>query len=201
MSCAAVIAVKGAATAKTRLAAELAPAARRRLVEAMLARVLGAVRAAGGIIEVIVVSTERRNANGSLTAIIDDARGPSAALEAGAHYAAAHGHAAALLLPADLALVTAADLNALIAAGKRAGAALAPDHSGEGTNALYLPLALPIRLEFGPMSSARHVAACRIAGLVPAIVERPGLAVDIDAAGDLERLRGIPEYEFLWQSA
>lgn len=204
MSCAAVIAFKGIATAKSRLAGVLSPALRHRLVEVMLAQVIRAAQSALRIAEIFVVSTAAHKAAesaGSVAAVIDGAQGLSAAFECGALRALALRHRSVLLLPADLALVTAEDLDAMVALGCESGAALAPNMIGAGTNALYLPLPLPIRLAFGPCSCARHVAACRACGYAPAIVERSRLALDIDAPGDLERLRGVPAYSFLGEPA
>ncbi len=203
MSCAAVIACKGIATAKSRLAGVLSPMVRARLVEVMLAQVIQAAQSALRISEIIVVSPTLSKAveSGSVAAVIDSAQGLSAAFECGALRALAFRHRSVLLLPADLALVTAEDLDAMIALGSEAGAAFAPNTIGVGTNALYLPLPLPIRLAFGTCSCARHAAACRACGYVPAIIERTRLALDIDAPADLERLRDVPQYSFLNESA
>ena len=204
MSCAAVIAVKGVATAKSRLAGALSSEVRGRLVEVMLAQVIRAAQSAVRIGEIFVVSTTAYDvlvSGAPIAAVVEGTEGLSAAFECGALRARQCGHHSVLLLPADLALVTAEDLDTLIASGCESGAALAPDTIGAGTNALYLPLPLPIRLVFGSCSCARHLAACWACGYAPAILERPGLALDIDAPGDLERLRGLPAYSFLDETA
>jgi 2-phospho-L-lactate guanylyltransferase len=46
--------------------------------------------------------------------------------------------------------------------------------------------AIPFR--FGPGSFDAHLAAARAAGVPTAVVERPGLAFDLDTPADLERL-------------
>lgn len=200
MSCAAVVAVKHVVAAKSRLAAALSAAARARLVETMLMHVLGATKASTRVHEILIVSPQHRRIATPIVTVVDDACDLSAAFESGAKVAAARGHRFALLLPADLPLVTAQDLDALIEAAGIAGAALASDRIGVGTNALCLPLELPIRLAFGPESRARHIAALGAAGFFPALIERPGVALDVDVVKDLDRLRDITEYRFLARS-
>lgn len=197
MSCAAVIAVKRTVAAKSRLTAVLSEAARARLVETMLRHVLSATEASTHVHEILVVSSQhRRTATPSIT-VIDDACDLNAAFGAGARIAAARGHRTALLLPADLPFVTAQDLDALIEAADVVGVALASDRIGVGTNALCLPLKLPICLAFGSESRVRHVTALEDAGFSPTLIDRPGFALDIDVVKDLDRLRDISEYRFL----
>jgi 2-phospho-L-lactate guanylyltransferase len=93
-----------------------------------------------------------------------------------------------LLLPADLPWLTAADVEALVVAGRRARVAIAPDRRGSGTNGLYLPAALDFSFRFGNGSRSLHEAEARRLGIEPAIVSRPGLAADLDTPADLRAL-------------
>ena len=197
MSCAAIIAVKGAATAKRRLAGVLPPATRVRFVATMLEQVLQAAREAHGVAGIVLVSDGAQPARPDVVTVLDEARGLDAAFVAGARAAGACGYRSAVLLPADLPLLEPGDLDGLIKSGCEAGVAIACDRAGEGTNALYLPLELPIALAFGRGSCARHHAACVRIGLRPALVCTPGLALDIDEPRDLEVLCDRPAYAFL----
>ncbi|WP_068070554.1 2-phospho-L-lactate guanylyltransferase [Novosphingobium lentum] len=90
-----------------------------------------------------------------------------------------------LIIHADLPLLSAGDVDALIAAAEADGAAIAPDRHGQGTNALALRAAARIGLAFGPDSFARHLQ--RLPGA--ATVRREGLALDIDTADDIAAAR------------
>ena len=146
-----------------------------------------------------MVSPVRRRGDWPRT-IIDTATNLNAAFDLGAHAARTEGHSAALLLPADLATITSADLDEFIRLGEAAGVALASDRAGTGTNAIWMPLAQPLRLGFGTGSFANHRRDCVRMSVAPAAVNWPPLALDIDNPADLERLRGTGEYELLWSS-
>jgi len=114
----------------------------------------------------------------------------NAAVRRGLAAAAELGAPAALVLTADLPLARPEDLDAIVAAAPPGpGAVLAPSRDGTGTNALLLvpPGAVPPRL--GPGSLARHLAEAARAGLAAVLLERPGLALDVDTPADLAALR------------
>jgi 2-phospho-L-lactate guanylyltransferase len=191
----AVVPVKPLAAALGRLAGVLGPAERQALQAAMLADLLAVCRAASALGGTLVVTADP--AVGVL-ARIGGARvveepapaGMNAAVALGLAAAAAAGAPAALVLTADLPLARPEDLDAVVAAAPPApGAALAPSRDGTGTNALLLgpPGAFPTRL--GPGSLARHLAEAARAGAAVALVDRPGLALDVDTPADLAALR------------
>ena len=93
-----------------------------------------------------------------------------------------------VLLPADLPRLAAADVDALVHAGRRTRIAIAPDRRGTGTNGLYLDARLDFRCRFGGASRAHHESEARRVGVEPAIVIRPGLASDLDTRADLGSL-------------
>ncbi|MEE8334552.1 MAG: hypothetical protein V3R85_11950 [Alphaproteobacteria bacterium] len=79
------------------------------------------------------------------------------------------------------------DIEAFIAAAG-ASNAIAPDEGCDGTNALLLSLPTEIGFCFGPGSFAAHRATARAVGGAMAIVNRPGLAYDLDTPQDYARL-------------
>ena len=192
-----IIAIKGGVGAKSRLAGVLPPRIRARLVRMMLQHVVSTVQAAGGVGEILLVSGDAREYSCDAVAVRDASQGLSIAFETGARVATARGHRTAVLLPADLPMLAPADLEALLRVGHAAKTAIAPNRAGDGTNAMYVPLELPVRLAFGARSYAKHLSALVHAGFTPGIVTRRGFAMDIDEVPDLDLLRGRQQYDFL----
>ena len=91
----------------------------------------------------------------------------------------------------DLPLLTAADLEALCTAVSTDTIAIAPDRSRQGTNAIGLYSAAQLAFAFGPGSFAHHVNGIRQIDKTAAIVERAGLAFDIDLPEDLGEFRAM----------
>jgi 2-phospho-L-lactate/phosphoenolpyruvate guanylyltransferase len=97
--------------------------------------------------------------------------------------------AAVLYLAGDLPLLEPGDVAALAAAGGEATVVVGRAHDG-GTNALWVAPAGALVPAFGTRGSAGvHAASAVAAGLTPVVVDRPGLAHDVDTAADLARAR------------
>jgi 2-phospho-L-lactate guanylyltransferase len=181
---------RGLEAAKTRLAPVLDPAEREALARTLLARVLGVARAASD--DVVVISP-----SAALAPIVEDAGarlavqrglGLNAGLEQARAEALADGAPALLVLHGDLPNLSLADVEVLAGAIPEAGGvAIAPDRAGTGTNGLAQAPADAIPFAFGSGSFARHREAAAAAGLEVAVVERPGLAFDLDTPADLAR--------------
>jgi len=186
-----LIPVKERGRCKTRLARTLVPAARLALVRSMLATVLRAAGAARTVSQVLVISPERDEVPPQVPVLRDDGRSLNGALSQARTLLCARGCTEVVILPADLPRVTAAEIDALVRAGRERGFAIAPDAAGAGTNALYLRTSLPLRFRFGSGSERQHLREARRLGLAPAIVRLPGLALDVDTAADLARLAAV----------
>jgi 2-phospho-L-lactate guanylyltransferase len=185
--CALLVAVKARASGKTRLRASLEPGQRTGLIRRMLGHVLETARAARTIGRIIVVSPERDTVPGDIPVLADSGQGLNQAL-CGAHQALlGFGFRELLILPADLPLLAAAEIDDLVEAGRSAGFAVAPDAAGTGTNGLYLSCPQCFEFQFGPGSRERHASAARLLGLGVATVVRPGLEFDVDHPTQLER--------------
>jgi 2-phospho-L-lactate guanylyltransferase len=195
----AIVPVKARGAGKQRLAAALASETRSRLIRTMLEHVLAVLEETPGIEQVLVTSPDPEPLPGPVRLLTDAGGGLNAALEAALPELLAQGATRALIVFADLPLLTRADVTTLLAAARDAGVALAPDHAGSGTNALSLALPTPFRFQFGPGSRARHMAEATRAGLSAVAIERAGLAFDLDEPADLEELRARahPRYAFL----
>jgi 2-phospho-L-lactate guanylyltransferase len=190
----AVIPAKSLVRAKQRLAPALSPAARQDLVLRMLGQALDAVAAAG--IPMRVVATrdpalaalaESRGATAFDPGVEGDL---NAAATAAADYAKRHGATSMLLLAGDLPWIGPEDVVALVDAAAHASVVIAEAKDG-GTNALLLtpPDAIPFAYATGAPSAARHAELATARGLAPVIVNRTGLARDIDLPADLRDLR------------
>jgi 2-phospho-L-lactate guanylyltransferase len=115
--------------------------------------------------------------------------GHTGAVNAGARHLIAQGRSTMLTLPGDLPLVTAAEIEQLIAVHGAAPAfTIAPAHDELGSNAILMspPQAVPLR--FGEDSYFPHLAAARAQGIEPCVLRLPGIAFDIDNPQDLHHL-------------
>ena len=189
--CWALVPVKARAECKSRLAGRLGDEARLALVRCMLEQVLGALGTAPSIGRVVVVSPERDTVPPEIPLFGDAGHGLNEALQEGERALAERGASELVILPADLPLVSAADIEAVVRSGRRSGFAIATDVAGTGTNALYLRPATGFRFRFGPGSRQRHVAEALRLGLRPALVRTRGLQFDVDSLDDLARLETL----------
>jgi 2-phospho-L-lactate guanylyltransferase (CobY/MobA/RfbA family) len=89
------------------------------------------------------------------------------------------------VLPFDVPLVTAGELEALFATD--ADVVVARSDDG-GTSGLLRRPPAAITARFGPDSARSHAAAAGVAGLRVASLVLPGLSLDVDDPGDLRRL-------------
>jgi 2-phospho-L-lactate guanylyltransferase len=117
--------------------------------------------------------------------------GLNKALQQAAGVAKAQGAASILSISCDLPYLKAADLEAMLALSDGNNVVIAPDAQGQGTNALLMSPVGAIPYNYGPGSFALHASATEKAGKNLAIVNRPGLAKDIDTPEDLQAFRAV----------
>jgi 2-phospho-L-lactate guanylyltransferase len=181
---------RGFEAAKTRLAPVLDPAERETLARTLLSRVLDVARAACDDVVVISPSEALRPTVEASGARLEVQRGLglNAGLEQARAAAVADGLRTVMVLHGDLPNLAAEDVAELAAAlPAGGGVAIAPDRAGTGTNGLVQSPADAIAFGFGAGSFARHRDATLAANLPIAVVERPGLAFDLDTPADLAR--------------
>lgn len=192
----AIVPVKALSEAKRRLAGVLTPALRERLVLTMLADVLAALASAPSIAQVLVVTPDPRVARqareaGATPLVERAATDLNAAIREGLAEAAREGATVALVVPADVPLVSIAEIEGLAAAARVHAAPFAllvPDLGRGGTNALLLSPPAGLDPHFGAESLARHASEAERRGIAYEIVPINGLALDIDEPGDLAAL-------------
>jgi 2-phospho-L-lactate/phosphoenolpyruvate guanylyltransferase len=186
-------AVSAVVGTKSRLAPVLNPGARAGLTLYMMGRVVAALREAG-VEDVCVVSPDRIVLNEAqrrgATPLIQESRGLNPALEEGRRRVLDLGASTLLVLPADLPLLDAGDVRAVLEAGEGPSVVISPDGAHAGTNALLIQPPDVLPFAFGPDSFEAHLGAARRRGLDVRVCERTHLAFDLDTAGDLARLKG-----------
>lgn len=189
-----VIPVKGLASGKSRLAMMLSPAERlalnRRLVEHVLETALEAALTMGADIAVYLLSPDETIADiassRSARFIHQTTQGLNAGLFEAVAYLPAHR---TVFLAADLPNLTSDDVVPLL---NTRDIGLAPDRGQIGTNALSIPQPGCLPFSFGPESMRLHLESAEKLGLPVQVIQRPGLALDLDTKDDLERLEGWP---------
>ena len=188
-----LVPVKRLQSAKQRLSPLLAPAERIALAEAMLQDVLSALAACKHSERVTLVSGDPRAqqlARRYAFDVIADASDPgeTGAIEMAARLAVERGAAFTLVLPADIPLITADEVDRIFSVAPREGTVLAPSASGRGTNAVLQrpPGLFPLR--FGNDSFVPHLAAARATGKPVEVLKLAGIGVDIDEPADLADL-------------
>ena len=188
----ALIAIKERARCKTRLADVLAPPARLDLVRSMLNAVLKAAGNAQTVHQVIVISPERDTVPAEIPVLADTGESLNSALMQAHTVLRELACHEVVVLPADLPMITSAEIDELVRAGRTGGFALASDAAGIGTNALCLVSTQPFRFQFGPDSRRLHLQEAQLLGASPQELQLPGLAFDVDSPTDLEQLDGQP---------
>jgi 2-phospho-L-lactate/phosphoenolpyruvate guanylyltransferase len=184
----ALVAIKSPEHCKSRLAGTLPESERRALVRSMLSNVLDAAHHARCVHRVVVVSPERGDVPKDTVVLADHGESLNAALMQAQAQLHIMGHAATIILPADLPRLRASEIEAFVQAGRRSGFAIAPDRAHRGTNALFLRTGTPFTFRFGPDSLRLHLREAADRDLRACVVDLPGLAFDVDEPADLEAL-------------
>lgn len=186
-----IIAVRPPEEGKSRLAPVLSLAERVDLNRRLFAHVAGVCRAFAGPDRCIVVSRSEdllgQARKQRMTAVTERGSTLPAALAQGMEVAAGQGDGPVLTIATDLPALSPADLAAMADAAQGVDVVIAPDWTGQGTNALLLARPGLIPCRHGPGSRAAHVTEADRAGLRHVLVELPGLARDIDTPEDLAR--------------
>ncbi len=185
----AVIPIKALGAGKSRLGAVLDDGARRALNRQFLDHVLSITAQVPGAAMTLVVSADidvldAARAAGALALAETGEGGLNAALGQARQKIEALGGTAMLVLPADLPHLGKDDVRALMAGAEQAAVVIAPDQAGKGTNALLLTPPNVIDFHFGDGSLALHRAAAAQMETGPVLVNRPGLAFDVDTPED-----------------
>jgi 2-phospho-L-lactate guanylyltransferase len=205
-----LIPVKDPTHAKTRLAGLLSEEERLTLAWSMFEDVSRAASMASKPDQVVIVTSygpavEYGRKLGWNVLVEESQESESASIDWASRVLSEQGFESVMRLPADLPLVTAEDIDALLSVELRSpGALLVPSREGTGTNAIIRtpPALFPSR--FGPNSLALHRQEAAYVGVESLIVDNVRIALDIDEPTDVELLlehgRGTCAFEALRES-
>jgi len=193
----ALVPLRGLETAKTRLGGELDAEERLDLVTTMARRTLAATRDARRIAGTVLVTADpeaaRLAAEYRAESLVQRIAGLNAAIREARAQAMARGATAVIVLPIDLAAVSAEaideviDAAALASGGPDADCGLVvvvPDRHGDGTNVLLVAPPAVVDPAFGTGSRAAHEALAAASGARYLGLGGP-LTFDVDTAEDL----------------
>jgi 2-phospho-L-lactate guanylyltransferase len=192
-----LVPVKNTSAAKQRLAAVLDQRSRTALAQAMLHDVLTALHDWKNRPQVAVVTgdsyaTDLAHAHGF--EVIPDRENPgeTGAIEMATHICIQRGVDNTLVIPADIPLIEAWELDEILKQAPVVGSVLVPAADGRGTNAAFRRPADLFPLRFGNDSFKPHHAAAQATGKPCIVLNLPGIAVDVDNPEDLQRLISLP---------
>jgi 2-phospho-L-lactate guanylyltransferase len=180
-----LIPVKNLSVAKQRLAAVLDQPARTELAQAMLHDVVATLAA-----------WPRRPAcalvTGDQFAVVLANPGETGAVEMATNICVARGIDSTLVIPADIPLIQASELEEILKHAPKEGSVLAPAADGRGTNAAFRRPANLFPLRFGNDSFKPHLAAAQATGKPCIVLQLPGITVDVDNPQDLQQVLALP---------
>ena len=191
-----LIPVKNLANAKQRLTSALDQETRTALAHAMLEDVVQAVATYGR--DHVALVTSDPFAVGlagreGFEVILDNAnRSETDAIEMATRVAEQRGVESTLVLPGDIPLIEATDLEMIYRHAPARGSVLVPSGDQRGTNAAFRrpPALFPLR--FGNDSFVPHQAAAKATGNPCVVLGIANIALDIDTPEDLQQLANSP---------
>lgn len=181
-----IIPVKPLGRAKSRLSPVLSPDERRALAEGFLRRVLGVVRTVPQVAGTLVISRDSKALSiareyGAHTVQESGAPELNNALMRATQVVARWKGGAVLILPADLPLIAAEDISAMIDMGRLGlTVVIASDQNEDGTNAMLIRPPGLIPYMYGANSFQRHRTAAAEAGADVKIYRSYRVELDID---------------------
>ena len=192
-----LVPVKNLSGAKQRLATILDQRSRTKLAQAMLHDVLTALHGWKSRPQVAVVTSDpyavTLATECGFEIIADpDNPGETGAIEMATRVCVDRGVDSTLVIPADIPLIQAWELEEILKNAPVAGSVLVPAADGRGTNAAFRRPGDLFPLRFGNDSFKPHYAAAQATGKPCVVLNLPAIAVDVDNPADLEQLLSLP---------
>ncbi len=192
-----LIPVKHLARAKQRLAAWFDQDTRTLLAQTMLLDVCETVAQVRDRMQVSLVTSDpfalelARQFHFEVMADHDNP-GETEAIARATRVCVARGAESTLVIPADIPLMTVAELEHILADAPGEGSVLVPAADGRGTNAVLRRPADLFPLSFGNDSFKPHLEAAHSTGFPCVTIKLPGIALDVDNPSDLRDLAAAP---------
>lgn len=192
-----LIPVKNLSAAKQRLAAVLDQPGRTKLAQAMLQDVVSTIAAWPNRPPCALVTGDPFAIDVARKydfEIISDPMNPgeTGAIEMATEICVARGIEFTLVIPADIPLIQAREIEQILGHAPKEGSVLAPAGDGRGTNAAFRRPANLFPLRFGNDSFKPHLAAAQATGKPCIVLRLPSIAVDVDSPEDLRKLLEHP---------
>jgi 2-phospho-L-lactate guanylyltransferase len=193
----AIVPVKPLSRAKSRLADALVSEQRETLATCLLARTVKLLQPLPQIQGVLVISRDMKALSmvrdlGAQTVQESGTPELNNALYRATQALRAWGADAALVVPADLPLLSAQDIEEVVHLGRyHNSVVIAPDRHGQGTNLLLVRPPGVIPYSFGEDSFARHQAFAHEAGSTVLVYHSQRVSLDLDTPDDLNGYREL----------
>jgi 2-phospho-L-lactate/phosphoenolpyruvate guanylyltransferase len=192
-----LVPIKETSLAKQRLASVLDQRSRTQLAHAMLLDVLSTLQGWKNRPTVAVVTSDPyaisvAEAYGFDLIADSENPGETGAIEMATRVCLERGEESTLVVPADIPLVEAWELDEILRCAPREGTVLVPAGDGRGTNAAFRRPANLFPLRFGNDSFKPHRAAAEAIGKPCIVLPLPGIAVDVDHPSDLQQIVSLP---------
>lgn len=192
-----LVPIKDTSTAKQRLAAVLDQPARTALAQAMLCDVLSTLRDWNARPPVAVVTSDpyavKLAREYGFEVIPDpDNPGETGAIEMATRTCVERGIESTLVIPADIPLMEAWEVEEILKHAPAEGSVLVPAGDGRGTNAAFRRPANLFPLRFGNDSFKPHHAAAQATRKPCVVLNFAGISVDVDNPEDLQQLAALP---------
>jgi 2-phospho-L-lactate/phosphoenolpyruvate guanylyltransferase len=197
MTTAAILPVKSLADVKSRLSSTLSQGERSALAVELLTQSARAVIGSGAVERCAIVSPDPNVLALAISLgafpILQQAGGLNDALNLGRGWADSRGASRVLIILPDLPLLSAHEVEQLVALSEPDTLVLAPDRHNSGTNGLIVEIAQPLRFAFGINSFRRHRQEAERLGLTLRLYHSTGTEFDIDTPLDLRYWRSMAE--------
>ena len=199
----ALVPVKHLTEAKVRLSPLLSPAQRHTLAVAMLDDVLKALQQTSAFERIALVTSDPSAvalAGQMGFEVVDEGsgRGETGAVEFAVAVCQQRGATSLAVIPGDIPLLKAADLDCVMQHGRRHDVVIVPSWDSRGTNAVLLRPPNALQLRFGSWSFFPHVKQARRKGLSYKVVRLPRVALDVDTPEDLARMAPLARGTSSW---
>ncbi len=189
MSIFVIIPVKRLNDVKSRLSPLLTNEERKQFCLTMLEDILRTVKSTASIHQTVVISKaiEVFNIakNFEVTYLDESENGLNEAVSEAIDWCIRKEATSVLILPADIPLVTPADLDRILALREKAAMVISPSRNGMGTNALLLTPPNVCGTFYGPCSFQRHLVEASKREISFCKFKSSRIALDIDTVKDL----------------